>query len=225
MVRKISIEKMSQERHARSNSQSKVFGLLNGHGFGLFPTGTGGRGGAAYHAMDEEEDSLGYRLGARRGRGRTLTGGVGRNLNVSPCIGRDVIGLIGLQFGSRGSRNTLLIALAIGLAFLLGRHLAPSSRIPHHQGPAPPFLIPPSAFPPLTREQQLALLPTSTDRTLYPSPLAPEKQGQVVPNVVHYVYGLKDTGRTDGKGDEFPYYAYLAIRSALVNIKPEKVYL
>jgi hypothetical protein len=224
MVHKISIEKMSQERHAASSSQSKVFGLLNGHGFGLFPTGTGGRA-AAYHAVDEEEDALGYRFGTRRGRGRTLTGGMGRNVNVSSCFRRDVIVLMVLQFGSRGSRNALLVVLAIGLAFLLGRHLAPSSRIPHHQGPAPPFLIPPSAFPPLTREQQLALLPTSTDRTLYPSPLAPEKPGHVVPNVVHYVYGLKDNGRTDGKGDEFPYYAYLAIRSALVNIKPEKVYL
>ncbi|KAI5449138.1 hypothetical protein NCC49_005276 [Naganishia albida] len=207
MVHKISIEKMSQERHARSNSHSKVFGLLNGHGFGLFPTGSGGRG-AAYSMVDEEEDALGYRFGARRGKGRALTGGMGRSLN----------------FASRGSRNTLLVALALGLAFLLGRHFAPSSRIPHHLGPAPPFFIPPSSFPPLSHEQQLALLPTSTDRSLYPAPLAPARPGHVVPNVVHYVYGLKDTGRTDGKGDEFPYYAYLAIRSALVNIKPEKVY-
>lgn len=198
---------------------------MNGHGFGLFPTGSGGRG-AAYSMVDEEEDALGYRFGARRGKGRALTGGMGRSLNVRLSQGAGWERADGSsQFASRGSRNTLLVALALGLAFLLGRHFAPSSRIPHHLGPAPPFFIPPSSFPPLSHEQQLALLPTSTDRSLYPAPLAPARPGHVVPNVVHYVYGLKDTGRTDGKGDEFPYYAYLAIRSALVNIKPEKVYL
>lgn len=79
---------MSQERHAASTSQSKVFGLLNGHGFGLFPTGSGGRGAGGYatvshHGLDEDEDVLGYRFGTRRGgRSRTLTGGVGRNISV-----------------------------------------------------------------------------------------------------------------------------------------------
>jgi hypothetical protein len=96
MVHKISIEKMSQERHARSNSHSKVFGLLNGHGFGLFPTGTGGRG-TAYQGMDEEEDALGYRFAGRRGKGRALTGSVGRSFNVSSLRKRDVIELMGLS--------------------------------------------------------------------------------------------------------------------------------
>ena len=46
----------------------------------------------------------------------------------------------------------------------------------------------------------------------------------VVPNSVHYVYGLKPVKEGDVP-EELPYYAYLAIRSALVNIKPAKIYL
>ena len=60
---------------------------------------------------------------------------------------------------------------------------------------------------------------------------------------MHYVYGLKPTSAQEGSGikvdektgefepgqggagDGFPYYAYLAVRSVLVNVKPEKVYL
>lgn len=126
-------------------------------------------------------------------------------------------------FAFRGSRNTLLLAIALGLAFLLGRYA--SLPRPRPISPPPPFLIPPSLFPPLTPNQRLALTPCATDRSLYPIPMAPSRPGHVVPNVVHYVYGLKETKREDGKGDEFPYYAYLAIRSALVNIQPERVYL
>lgn len=127
------------------------------------------------------------------------------------------------MFAFRGSRNVLLVAIAIGLAFLLGRYASsPRTKSPY---PSPPFLIPPSQFPPLTSDQRLALIPTSTDRSIYPAPRTPARAGQLVPNVVHYVYGLKETGRTDGKGDEFPYYAYLAIRSALMNIQPDRIYL
>ena len=46
----------------------------------------------------------------------------------------------------------------------------------------------------------------------------------VVPNAVHYVYGLKPLGEGE-QPDEFPYYAYLAMRSALINLKPEKMFL
>lgn len=45
-----------------------------------------------------------------------------------------------------------------------------------------------------------------------------------MPNSVHYVYGLKPLG--DGEtAPELPYYAYLAVRSAIVNIRPAKIYL
>jgi hypothetical protein len=57
-----------------------------------------------------------------------------------------------------------------------------------------------------------------------PDPIAPKKSGMVVPNAVHYVYGLKPVN-DGGESEELPYYAYLAMRSALVNIRPEKIYL
>ena len=46
----------------------------------------------------------------------------------------------------------------------------------------------------------------------------------VVPDAVHYVYGLKSIP-TGGTGAELPYYAYLAVRSALINLRPAKMYL
>lgn len=46
----------------------------------------------------------------------------------------------------------------------------------------------------------------------------------MVPKVVHYVYGLKPVP-AGHKPDELPYYAYLAMRSALINIQPDKIYL
>ena len=46
----------------------------------------------------------------------------------------------------------------------------------------------------------------------------------VVPNSVHYVYGLKPP--KEGEETEmFPYYAYLAMRSAIIRLEPETVYL
>jgi len=46
----------------------------------------------------------------------------------------------------------------------------------------------------------------------------------VVPNAVHYVYGLKPVKEGE-QPEELPYYAYLAIRSALINLQPEKMFL
>jgi hypothetical protein len=57
-----------------------------------------------------------------------------------------------------------------------------------------------------------------------PDPLSPKSSGMVVPNAVHYVYGLKPVKEGE-KPDQLPYYAYLAMRSALLNIRPEKIYL
>ncbi len=39
------------------------------------------------------------------------------------------------------------------------------------------------------------------------------------------VEGGSDVGDGGGVGEEFPYYAYLAIRSVLVNVKPDIIYL
>lgn len=74
----------------------------------------------------------------------------------------------------------------------------------------PSLFIPPPPYPP----------PPS----YMPEPVSPKAPGMVVPNAVHYVYGLKPikAGQT---AEELPYYAYLAIRSALLNIRPEKMFL
>lgn len=66
-----------------------------------------------------------------------------------------------------------------------------------------------------------------------------------IPNIVHYVYGLKEPSKRDpspssasetehqhtkrgligvhGPEDEFAYYAYLGMRSAMISLKPEKI--
>ncbi|WWC90703.1 uncharacterized protein L201_005640 [Kwoniella dendrophila CBS 6074] len=77
-----------------------------------------------------------------------------------------------------------------------------------------PFLVQPKDFlPPLPIEKPGYL----------PNPLNPKLPNQIIPNSVHYVYGLKDVEQGK-KGEELPYYAYLAIRSALLNLQPEKIY-
>ncbi|WWD02590.1 hypothetical protein V865_000630 [Kwoniella europaea PYCC6329] len=77
-----------------------------------------------------------------------------------------------------------------------------------------PFVVDPSLFlppPPINKPDYL------------PDPLPPKNPKMVIPNSVHYVYGLKDV--KDGeRGEELPYYAYLAMRSALINLKPENMY-
>lgn len=41
---------------------------------------------------------------------------------------------------------------------------------------------------------------------------------------MHYVYGLKPVKEGE-RPAELPYYAYLAIRSAVINLKADKVFL
>lgn len=94
-------------------------------------------------------------------------------------------------------------------------HTLPSS---HYRYTSSPMRVDKSQFPspgdqnPLRRPDYL------------PAPIPPKESGMVVPNAVHYVYGLKPVKEGE-QSEELPYYAYLAIRSALINIKPEKVYL
>jgi hypothetical protein len=57
-----------------------------------------------------------------------------------------------------------------------------------------------------------------------PAPIPPKRRGMTVPDSVHYVYGLKPVKEGE-QPEELPYYAYLAMRSALINIKPAKIYL
>lgn len=79
-----------------------------------------------------------------------------------------------------------------------------------------PFAVDPSLFIPPP--------PFPAPPSYLPAPVSPKAQGMVVPNAVHYVYGLKPV-KAGQKGEELPYYAYLAMRSALLNIRPEKMYL
>ncbi|WVQ81807.1 hypothetical protein IAT38_003934 [Cryptococcus sp. DSM 104549] len=114
---------------------------------------------------------------------------------------------------------TLLLLLATGflLSSLLRSSPHPSYYTPPHDRPrltSSPFLIPPEKFLP----------PPPVDRPPYiPEPTAPKKPGMVVPDAVHYVYGLKPVKEGE-KGEELPYYAYLAMRSALLNLRPSVVY-
>ncbi|RXK40870.1 hypothetical protein M231_01929 [Tremella mesenterica] len=59
-------------------------------------------------------------------------------------------------------------------------------------------------------------LPPPPDTKIPPSSSLPIPS-EPIPNIVHYVYGLAPTQ------EEFPYFAYLAMRSALQVLKPEKV--
>jgi hypothetical protein len=109
------------------------------------------------------------------------------------------------------------------LGIILGSFLRPISFFPTRT-PTPRLLIPSTSFLPPPPYPPSSFPPTP------PIPRAQLRKGQVVPKIVHYVYGLKEPdgkshGSKDGVGEEFPYYAYLAVRSVMVNIKPEKIYL
>ena len=106
-----------------------------------------------------------------------------------------------------------VLLLLVGVWFLV-RNLSydPQSYL------KPPFVVPPALFEPLNGNE------VGKRPAYIPPPVAPKARGMVVPNAVHYVYGLKPVPEGE-KADELPYYAYLAIRSAMVNIKPEAIYL
>jgi hypothetical protein len=137
---------------------------------------------------------------------------------------------------SRLTPTHLLIAALLLTSYYLGRiTTTPSSRLP---GPITKFTVPPSLFVP----------PVPYPPSSFPDPSTiihrSRNSKQRVPNIVHYVYSLKPTPhqksqpggiRVDEegyfemgqgeKGEEFPYYAYLAVRSVIVNLKPEAIYL
>lgn len=67
--------------------------------------------------------------------------------------------------------------------------------------------------------KRLPPLPLSLEPPVAGLP-APEPE---IPNIVHYVYGLKPPSGPDARGPEFPYFAYIGMRSAMTVLKPEKV--
>lgn len=87
--------------------------------------------------------------------------------------------------------------------------------VPLMPTPGSPYAVSPRQFPTGKDADILGFLP---------SPLKPKRWGMRVPNAVHYVYGLKPVPEGE-TAPPLPYYAYLGMRSALLNLRPEKIYL
>ncbi|KAJ9112805.1 hypothetical protein QFC20_002133 [Naganishia adeliensis] len=107
--------------------------------------------------------------------------------------------------------RSLITALCLfGSGLLLGMHypffLSVYTRRPDHD------LV--SLLP-----KRLPPLPVSLEPPVAGLP-APEPE---IPNIVHYVYGLKPPSGPDARGPEFPYFAYIGMRSAMTVLKPEKI--
>ncbi|WWD17440.1 hypothetical protein CI109_101881 [Kwoniella shandongensis] len=94
----------------------------------------------------------------------------------------------------------LILGIAIGINFPL--YLSVYTRRPSDDISLLPHTLPPPP-PPSTSLSLLSHLP---------APAEP------IPNIVHYVYGLASEPQPD-----FPYFAYLAMRSAMTVLKPDKV--
>lgn len=94
----------------------------------------------------------------------------------------------------------LLIILGIVIGIHFPSYLSVYSRRPNVPVPLLPRSLPP---PPLS------LIPPTDSLPLPRDP---------IPNVVHYVYGLAPDPQPD-----FPYFAYLSMRSAMMVLKPEKI--
>ncbi|KIR38192.1 hypothetical protein I307_02481 [Cryptococcus deuterogattii 99/473] len=111
-----------------------------------------------------------------------------------------------------------ILLLLLGTGFLLHSLFfsppVPASLAPAGKYTSSPFLVKPSDF----------IDPPPPDRPSYiPEPVEPKKKGMLVPDAVHYVYGLKPVPEGQ-RGEELPYYAYLAMRSALINLSPKVIY-
>lgn len=84
------------------------------------------------------------------------------------------------------------------------------------------FLVKPEQFPPTPLKKHL---PDDFKVPDYvPKPVGVKVPGMRVPNAIHYVYGLKPP-KQGYSGEQLPYYAYLAMKSAITRLKPEKTFL
>jgi hypothetical protein len=100
-------------------------------------------------------------------------------------------------------RKRLVYAALFFAVFLLGRYYGSSSRRP------PAFYVDPAKLPPPNE---------GTAGDVARLDLVPD---QKIPNVVHYVFGMsKDFG-----GKPFGFSQFVAMNSALVTLKPQKVIL
>lgn len=57
-----------------------------------------------------------------------------------------------------------------------------------------------------------------------PDPSTPHT-GNRVPSVVHYVFGLRPPPGDSDEGPDFPYWAYLSVRTTIERLNPDKIYL
>lgn len=120
-----------------------------------------------------------------------------------------------------------LVLIVLGLVYLVYPSKAPSYGYLPRQNTddtlwglhrtKSPFLVPPRDILPFHHK-----LPQIPDN--FPEPVKPKTSGMRVPNSVHYVFGFKDVAEGQSP-DELPYYAYLGMRSALLNLRPTKMYL
>lgn len=116
----------------------------------------------------------------------------------------------GVRHAQGDQRRRLILG---GIVFIAVVFIWLVSLLPQ-KGPSK-YVVPPRKFPTAKDADILGFLPP---------PLKPKVFGMKVPNAVHYVYGLKPVpaGET---APHLPYYAYLGMRSALINLRPEKIYL
>ncbi|KAL7421719.1 hypothetical protein Q5752_003490 [Cryptotrichosporon argae] len=105
------------------------------------------------------------------------------------------------RWSARSRLLPALVALALGL--LIGMHYPLYLSVLNRRPQTIVSLLPPTLVP----------VPPSLVPPVSSLPLPPEP----VPNIVHYVFGLDPDDR------EFPYYAYLAMRSAMAVLKPDRV--
>lgn len=109
--------------------------------------------------------------------------------------------------GDSQRRLVLGVLVLVAVVVIWFFTLAPS--------PSSPYVVRPKDFLSATDSDILGYLPP---------PLKPKLYGMRVPNAVHYVYGLKPVPEGE-TAPPLPYYAYLGMRSALLNLRPEKMYL
>lgn len=102
------------------------------------------------------------------------------------------------------------VALLIGMA--MGAH-HPLYMSIYTRRPATARLLPPTLPPPLDMSATASLVHGLHLPPSLPLPRSP------VPSILHYVYGLGPRSLQK----PFPYYAHLAMRSALTTLKPDKV--
>ncbi|CAK9782572.1 hypothetical protein CC85DRAFT_284055 [Cutaneotrichosporon oleaginosum] len=113
-----------------------------------------------------------------------------------------------LAGGLNGRRGVLVAIVAVAIIIIWASQFRTAL---YHTSP---YVLPPTEF--LTYKGADILGPL-------PPPLKPKRFGMRVPNAVHYVYGLKPVKEGE-MVPALPYYAYLGMRSALVNLRPEKIY-